>query len=58
MANPPRTECYVTVVFAYLLVGALASRHLTAANSQRVPFLALQSMCDGSAVTVSSLTLP
>ena len=36
-ADPARMECFVTVVFAHILVGALASRHIMTANLQQVP---------------------
>ena len=40
-ADPARMECFVTVVFAHILVGALASRHVMTANFQQVPLRAL-----------------
>ena len=40
-AEPARMECFVTVVFAHILVGALASRHMMTANLQQVPLPAL-----------------
>ncbi len=37
MASPAWFGIFVTVIFAHNLVGALASRHLSAANPAQVP---------------------
>ncbi len=36
--------CYVTILFAHILVGAPASRHLRAAESSQVPLNSLPYM--------------
>ena len=40
-ADPARMECFVTVFFAYILVGALACRHAMTASFQQVPLTIL-----------------
>ena len=39
MTGPARIGCFVTVMFTHVVVGALASRHLRAANPPQVPLI-------------------
>ena len=57
MTSSVRMECFVTVVFAYILVEALASRHLSASFPQ-VPLTIFQPVCDGDVMILPSLIVP